>query len=221
MKPLKTVMILLALVCVNTPFFSQEYSVGNHELFIMPTADMLPKGKHCLADYELFLFKYTYAATNSTHIGVLLPFPVTADMFEYVTLHIKQRYINHKNFKSAAWLTFTIKDGFYTLGNVFTLNIKKTSLNAGFSIANVLKEGGDPEFIIMAGIRQQISRKVSLVAEYTNFSTLIEEDFNGIITFGARLHLGKFALDFGAFRPLEHSEGLFLFPYLKATLILN
>ena len=200
---------------------AQEYQVGDHELFLMPTAETMPKGSSYIANYEVILINYTYALTSSTHIGVFTIVPVTSDLLKTVTLIVKQRYLQKGSFKSAAWFTITPESGLFSVGNVFSFGRQKTNFHLGIGAITDLGESNLWELVYMGGLRHQISRKVSLLAEYTNFSTLIDEDFYGIISIGVRLHLKNLALEFGAVRPLQDTGELLFLPLLKVTIYLK
>jgi hypothetical protein len=220
---------LLLCICffvVHPALAAQDYRVGDHELFIMSTGDMMPKGTSCFTDYELFLLKYTYAPTDNTHFGILMPFPIVTEAFEYATGHVKHRYLNTPTFKSAAFATFTAKEGLFTLGNVITMGKAKTNFNLEASYCGSLTDSTVSTLIYMLGIRHRISAKASLMVEYINAQNLINryeyEDIGGVLNFGLRLQFRKVSLDIGGIRPLRGDTGsLLLLPFLKVSLLLN
>ncbi len=217
----KVSLLFFILLTISTTVVAQAYQVGDHELFLMPTAETMPKGSSYVAIYELILMNYTYALTPGTHIGVFSIFPVTTHFLETVTLSVKQRYLQTESFKSAAWFALMPKSSLFIIGNVFSFGRQKTNFHLGIGAITDLKTSNHWELVFMGGLRHHLSRKVSLLAEYTNFSTLIDEDFYGFISIGVRFHLKNLALDFGGVRPLQESGDLLFLPILKATLYLK
>ncbi len=219
--------ILLSIVfCLFGSVMAQNYRVGDQEMFIMATGDMMPKGSSCFTDYELFIVKYTYAPSDNTHIGVFMPFPVVGEAFQYATGHIKQRYINTPTFKSAAFATFTpAQEGVFTIGNVFTYGNQKTNINFEGSYVGSFKDKEISDFIFMLGVRHRVSPTVSLIAEFISTQQLIAnmeaEDIPGVVNLGVRLQFRKVSVDLGGMRPIwGSSSGLLLLPFLKVTLML-
>ena len=217
----KSLLMVLLVFIMSITIFSQEYKVGDHEVFLMPTAETMPKGSSYFADYELFILNYTYAVTPRTHIGAFTMFPISDDFVKTITLGVKHRYLENESFKSAAWLYFAPIEKILILGNVFSFGKQKTDFHLG--IGAITKIGGYNhwEIVYMGGIKHRISPKVSIMAEYTNFSTLIDADFYGVISIGVRFHMKNVALDVGGFRPLQEIGDLIFLPIVKATIYLK
>ena len=215
--------LIPAHLCFLTLFaFGQEkeYQVGDHELLLMPTAYTMPKGKSYFSDYELFLLNYSRAVTSRTHVGIFTLFPITEDFLKTVTLGLKQNYFRSPKAESAFWLTFTPDIGSFTVGNVISVGKRATSLHLGISAA-FEAEDDEKEFIFMVGFHAATSERVSFIFEYTNFSSFIEEDFNGLFSIGVRFRGDRMAWEIAGIRPLESSEGLLFFPLLKATVFFD
>ena len=102
---MKTVFfIILFLIAFNV--FAEEYHVGDHELFLMPTAYTMPKGTFYFSDYELVFLNFTAAPFNGIHVGVFTLFPITSDFLNTLTFGIKQNYYQSHNFGSAVFGSF-------------------------------------------------------------------------------------------------------------------
>ena len=86
-----------------------------------------------------------------------------------------------------------------------------------------MSESDGWEFVYMLGGRVDISRKICLIAEYTNFSTGAENGFNGFISIGFRFIGESVAWELGGFRPLRGTgdADFVLFPLLKATVLFD
>ncbi|MEJ2635945.1 MAG: hypothetical protein P8184_11710 [Calditrichia bacterium] len=210
----------LLLFLMPLMLISGEYRVGDHELLLMPTGYTMPKGQSYFSDYELFLLNYTYAVTPRTHAGVFTLFPITDDFLETFTVGVKQNYYRAEKAAFAVWATFTPKISGLTLGNVFSLGKPSNSLHLGISAATEVDDEGW-EFIYMVGYRRDVSRKVSLIAEYTNFSSFVEEDFNGMISLGLRFRSEDISWELAGVRPLESTGDLLFVPLLKATILIK
>ena len=89
-------------VLISTQVYG--YEPGDHDLFIMPTAYTMPQGKSYLTDYEVLFLNYTYAPTNSLHIGV---FSFIPPFFGYLTLGAKQRLFRNRFVAGAVWVSHT------------------------------------------------------------------------------------------------------------------
>ena len=201
---------------------AQEYQVSDHELLLMPTAYTMEQGKSYLTNYELFLLNYTYAISPSTHLGVFTLFPITKDFLETFTLGAKQKYLNSDFIKAALWTTYTPKISGLTLGTVFSFGKATHGLHLGISTASEFETSKKHwELVYMLGYRYDFSKKLSLLAEYTNFSSFIKEDFNGLISIGIRFRGESISWELAGIRPLESTGDLLFFPLLKATFLFD
>jgi len=193
-----------------------RFQPGDHELLLMPTAYTMDAGQAYFSDYEIVLLNLGWAATPRTHLGVMFLFPITADFLQTVTLGAKQNYIQLDQFQAALWGSYTIKNGLYTAGNVFSIGKKSTSLHIGIALAGET-EKSSTILLLLAGGRLDLSRKVSGFLEYSNAKEFLDEDFNGIITIGIRFRSESAAWELAGFRPLESTGDLLFLPLLKAT----
>lgn len=199
-----------------------KYRPGDHELLLMPTAYTMEAGQWYFSDYELFFLNFTFAAGENTHIGAFTLFPMTSDFLQTITLGIKQNYLKSENFQAALWGTYTPEASGLSLGNVFSYGKGGSSLHIGLSgVTNVDEDTDGWLFVYMLGGRLDVSRKICLMAEYTNFSTAAEHGFNGLISIGFRFIGESIAWELAGVRPLE-STGDFIFaPLLKATVLFD
>jgi hypothetical protein len=137
-------------------------------------------------------------------------------------LGVKQRYLNASFVKGAIWGSYTPEISGLTVGNVFSFGKGPAGFHAGVSwITEFEGETEDSEFIFLGGYRLDVSNKVSFLFEYTNFSTLIEEDFNGLLSIGIRFRGSDISWDLAGIRPLESSGDLLFIPYLKASIYID
>ncbi len=199
------------------------YQVGDHELLIMPTAYTMEQGQSYFSSYELVFLNYSYAPSNSTHIGAFTLFPIYSDFLETLTFGVKQKYVNENTFKAAGWITYTPKPSVITIGTVFSIGDGPDGLHLGIATANSLeREDADKdkwEWFYMAGYRLDVSQKIALIAEYTNSSSGTEGGFNGLISIGVRFRGENNTWDLAGVRPLESTEDFLLAPLLKATFL--
>jgi hypothetical protein len=212
--------IFASIIFISPLCGAQTYEVGDHELFIMPTAYTMPAGKSYFANYELFFLNYTAGVTSSTHVGAFTLFPIVKDFLETFTVGIKQNYLRIPSFQGAVWGTYTPKIGGFTLGNVFSIGKPSNGIHAGIGAAIETEETSKWEVFYMLGYRYDASKKVSLIAEYSNFHSLIEEDFKGLISIGVRFRVNTISWELAGVRPLESTGDFLFFPLLKATILL-
>ena len=99
---------LLSILIINV-FVKEKFRAGDHELLLMPTAYIMPKGISYFSDYELFFLNYTRAFTSRTHIGIFTLFPITTKFLETITIGFKQNYYRASIFELAFWGTYTPK----------------------------------------------------------------------------------------------------------------
>jgi len=191
-----------------------NYQLGDHELFIMPTAQTMPKGSAYFSDYELFFLNYTLAPTDRTHIGIFTLFPITDDFLRTITFGVKQNYFRTNNFSAAVWGSYSPDGKLATIGNVCSLTNKENSFHFALSKGVQFDNDNVDETIFMAGVKLQ-----KFIAEYTNSNSLIEDvDFNGLLTIGFRFGGDNLKFDIAGIRPLEGDLGPFIaFPFLKVT----
>jgi hypothetical protein len=202
----------------------RRYRPGDHELFIMPTAYTMEDNQWYLSDYELFLLNFTYAASPNTHIGIFTLFPMTSDFLRTITLGVKQNYMRSEDFQAALWGTYTPEASGLSLGNVFSYGKGGSSFHIGLSGMTGLDDESDGWlFVYMVGGRVDLSRKICLMAEYTNASTAAENGFEGIITFGFRFIGESVSWELAGMRPLAGTgdADFFMAPLLKATVLFD
>jgi hypothetical protein len=202
----------------------KKYRPGDHELLLMPTAYTMEDNQWYFSDYELFFLNFTYAASNSTHIGVFTLFPITSSFLETITLGIKQNYLKSEKFQSAVWGTYTPDAGGLSIGNVVSFGQGGSSFHLGLSgWTGVDDESDHWELLYMIGGRIDISRKTCLLLEYTNANSAAKNGFEGIISLGFRFIGESVAWEIGGFRPLQGTgdADIFLIPLLKATVLFD
>ena len=207
--------LLVFVILVATNLTAEVYHVGDHELFLMPTAYTMPKGTFYFSDYELFFLNVTGAPFDGTHLGVFTLFPITSDFLKTLTFGIKQNYYRSYYFSSAVFGSFTPDYPGFTLGNVLSIGTPKTSLHLALSLIDDFSGDTEPQVLFMSGIRYHV-----IILEYTNLKSWAEKDFDGIITFGFRFGGKKISWDIGGFRPINKeitNSTLILLPFLKAT----
>jgi hypothetical protein len=200
------------------PADSVEYSPGDHELFLMPTAYTMNEGDAYFSDYELFFLNFTYAPTSRTHVGVMTLFPITNDFVETVTLGLKQNYVRTRNFEAALWGSYTIKNSLYSIGSVFSVGRRSLSLHMACSLTGEAKESNNM-LLLLVGARADISRKLCGIVEYTNAKELLDQDFNGLISIGLRFRGESTSWELAGIRPLERTGDFLFLPFLKATFL--
>jgi len=213
---MKRLIILLVLLSSGS-LLASDYQVGDHELFLMPTAYTMPKGSAYFTDYELFFLNYTRALTPTTHVGVFSLFPVTTHFLKTLTLGIKQQYFSSPTFKSAVWANYTPKVSGFMLGNVLSIGRHGSHLHLALSGATT-NDVEDWEFVYMLGVDMKTSNRLSVMAEYTNTSSLVEDDFRGLLSLGVRFRSTKMAWELAGIRPIQSSGEFLFFPFLKGTL---
>lgn len=194
-----------------------NYIPGDHELFFMPTAYTMEQGRAYFSDYELFFLNFTYAPTSSTHIGAFILFPITSSFGESFSIGAKQNYYKSQYFQGALWGSFTLEDGFYTFGNVFSIGEKSKSIHIGAALAGET-ETNDNSFILLIGGRLDFSDMVTGIVEYTTAAELLDQDFKGILSFGIRFRTESTAWELAAVRPLASTGDLLFLPFLKGTI---
>lgn len=229
MKRLSTSCIILAVTIVSILTVPPRHAVAQHEfkngdqgLMIMPTASTMPKGRSYFADYELLLLHYAYAPTSRTHLNIFLPFPVSTEVFEALSLGFKQNWLRERNIESSAWFTYIPKAQGMMVGNVVSVGGEKARFHGAVSAVGDF-EIDEWEFVFMAGISVPFTEKTCGTLEYTNFSSFIEEEFSGLVTIGVQFRGETTSWEIGGLRPLDvDSDSSFLFfPVLKATVYFN
>jgi len=201
------------------------YRVGDHELFIMPTAYTMEAGQFYFTNYELLFLNYTYAPTNTTHLGAFTLFPIVAEFLETITFGLKQQLFSVDYVKAALSTSYTPKPALFTVGTVFSIGNNPSGLHLGISAANSLSTEDDRsdkwEVIYMAGYRLDVSRKTAIIAEYITSSSAAEDDFTGLLLIGVRFIGETLSWDLAGMRPTKESGDVIFLPYLKATILLD
>ena len=215
---MKRVIIFVIILLSANGLFGREYKVGDHELCLMPTAYTMPAGSTYFTDYELFFLNFTFAPTNRTHVGLFTLFPITTDFLQTFSIGAKQNYFKKKNFESAAWLSYTPEIEGISIGNVVSIAGKEgVSLHLGIAAISGF-DTNKWEYLYMAGGKLEKSEVTSIMVEYENSGSLIEDDFSGLMLIGFRFQGKRIAWDIAGFRPISEDTGPLLFlPLLKAT----
>lgn len=208
---------LLLIISLPLLLSAVEYRVGDHELLTMPTAYVMPKGDSYFTDYELLLVNYVHSVGYNTHLAAFSLFPITSDFLEMASFGIKNNYYRKGSFASSLVTSYTPKTQLFSGGNVISIGSDPSnSLHFGALLVNS-KDMDNAEMMFLLGYRYDVSKNVSLMAEYLNVSAAVREDFNGMISFGFRVRSGNLAWELAGVRPLEDMGDIFMIPLLKAT----
>jgi hypothetical protein len=218
---MKKILVVIIVLVLSNCLFARDYEVGDHDLFLMPTAYTMPKGTSCFSDYELFFINYSFAPTDRTQIGAFSLFPITTEFLKTFTIGIKQNYFQQKNTESAAWLVFNPETQGISIGNVISVDFKKTSVHLGLSGLNA--EGSDSwEYLFMLGGKAPISKNADFIVEFENTNSAMENNFEGVLSLGLRFKGKRISWDFAGIRPLGVDMGyLLFFPLIKATVFFD
>ena len=227
---MKQVTIFASCILMICQLNAQDYMVGDHELLIMPTAYTMEAGDSYLTNYELFFLNYTYAVTSSTHLGIFTLFPITSEFLKTITFGLKQKYIDGDFINAALWSSYTPKVSGFTGGTVFSFGSSSHGFHAGVGAASTFDDPDDEsdqsstdkwEFLFLAGYSIDLSKKIALLVEYTNAQSGLENDFQGLISFGIRFKGESISWDLAGIRPIQGTgdADLVLFPLVKATFL--
>jgi len=212
--------ILMMGVLLSVTMFSQQFTPGDHELLLMPTAYTMPEKTSYFSDYELLLLNYSYAVTSSTHLSAFTFFPITTRFYESLTLGFKQKVWSTDILQTSAYGTFTPKESLFSIGEVFSFGERRRSFH--FSIAYVkFVEDVKPFWVYMAGIRIDASEKSSIILEYEKLSAVGQEGGTAMLTFGLRIRSTNMSWEIAGMRPLEYTGELLAMPLLKVGYYFN
>jgi len=219
---MKNSILLLSILCLFCPLLfatgSSSYEPGDQSLIFLPTAYTMPKKTYSFTNYELVFAQLAYAPTDNSHVSAFSMIPFFKEAIKSFSLGAKVKYYSNAKVSSALWTSYTPDARLFTLGNVVSFGKPSQSLHIG--AAYVYSENNDnPSGVVFWGLRHDLSRKVSFLFEYANLLEKMEDDFNGLISFGLRVRSGSVAWEFGGMRPLVSDIGddFFFFPVLKAT----
>ncbi len=219
-KTFKIKLVLATLILLPLNFYSQNYSPGDNELLLMPTAYTMPEKNSYFSDYELLLLNYSYAVTSSTHLSAFSFFPVTTRFYESFTMGFKQKVIAYKSVQSSVYGTFTPKGSAFSLGDVVSIADGKNSFHFSLGYTKVA-EDAKPFIVFMAGLRIDPSEKTSLMFEYENVSSTFEEGSAGMISLGLRIRSTNMSWEIAGMRPLKSTGNLLFIPLLKVGYYFN
>jgi hypothetical protein len=207
---------LLYILFLSIPSFiySQQYLPGDNELFIMPTAYTMPVSNSYFSDYELIFLNYSYAVTPTTHISILSLFPITTQFYETFTFGIKQHIITYNSLQSSLYGVFTPKSSSYSIGDVISYGAPKRSFHLSLAYVKY-SEQSDADWVYMLGFRIDPSQNTSIIMEYENANSLVNEDFKGLFTIGVRIRSTHMSWEIAGLRPLGSSGSLLFIPLLK------
>lgn len=215
---MKKVLIFVILTAFGSCLFARDYEVGDHELFLMPTAITIPQGTSYFSDYELLFLNYTFSVTDRTSFSAFSLFPIVSDFMQTITISAKHNYFQSTKVNAAFWFTYVFDNPYFAIGNVISLEIPGASLHLGLA---GMGEGfsDDWGYLLMLGSKTELSQKTDFIVEYENTDSGIENDFNGLLTLGFRFKGKSVSWDIAGIRPLmeEENTDLIFIPYVKAT----
>lgn len=217
---MRYLMIVLLLTGLLGMLYAQEASAqfmaADQSLMVMPTAYTMPKGAHTFTNYEIVIIQYAYGLTPYTHLSAGMLFPIVSEAFDTFTAGIKQNYFRQDIVQSALWVSYNpkVKGGMF--GNVISVGNEKIS-GHGAAVWLYDFEGVSSAYGIMLGGIYSASQRIALISEFLTVSEFMDEDPNGIITFGVRFKGQKMSWDIGGFRTTADMGGVFMLPLLKAT----
>jgi len=214
---MKKIILLMAFLIVCNFLFANDYRTGDHELFLMPTAYTIPEGTSFLADYELIFLNYSISPEAGSQLGVYSLFPISAEFLDSFVLQAKQKLIKYKKLQSAGIIGFAPKSMGYGIGNTVSLDFDNKYLHLGIAAVGEFEED-EIEAIYMAGGTIDVGETTSMILEYVNTSSLIEDEFGGAIAFGFRFRGETINWELGLTRPLGYETEVFwAYPLVKAT----
>lgn len=233
---MKKIFVLLIFVCIAFGFFAQEadslFRAADQSLMTLPTAYTMPKGSSSLTFYEVLLLQYAYALSDRSHISIAMVFPFTDEMFRTITLGTKINYLQYKKTQAAVTLSYIPDARVAALGNVLSIANTKGSIHLMINRGESL-DGGGGGFIFGLGGIMSLSKRVSGILEYYNFSDILDIDYSedddddeltdlneSVLLLGIRFKGEKVSWDLGGIRPLVvDGEDLLAIPFLKGTFI--
>lgn len=219
-KAMNTKIVFAVLLFLPLNLNSQNYSPGDNELLLMPTAYTMPEKDSYFSDYELLLLNYSYAVTSSTHLSAFSFFPVTTQFYESFTMGFKQKVISYKSVQSSIYGTYTPNGNAFSLGDVVSIADGENSFHFSLAYLRVAEEA-KPFIVFMAGLRIDPSEKTSLMFEYENVSSTFEEGSAGMISIGLRIRSTNMSWEIAGMRPFKTTGALLFIPLLKVGYYFN
>ncbi len=217
-KEMKTFAFFISFLLFSAAFYSQEnsYSIGDHELMAQPTAYTMPQGNSYFTVYEGFILNYTYAVSSSTHLGLLVAFPITVDLItDSFTLGAKQNYFKYGIVQSALFGGWTPKANLYMLGNVISIGKPSNGLHLSVSYTRVYEGSTNDDWLFDIGYRHDFTENVGGILEYHSFNEIF---VSATLFVGIRFHYEYTSWEIGGFRPLNiPSRNLIMFPFIKGS----
>lgn len=211
---LKQSMFLLffMLICSSSAIDNNHCS----DLLLMPTAFTMEKSSGKISDYELLIFSGTYAVTDRTELGAVVPFPVTPTVLKGLTLYAKQNYLKLNGINSALVGSYIPMLPFVTIGNVITIGNEEYNGNFLISYWKNLSENPGSLLSYNLGIKLNW-----FIFEYFNYKEFhySQSFFTGLILFGGRIDYKRVIVDIAGFRPLQSTGEIFILPYLKVSFV--
>ena len=225
---MKKIIFSLFFIIVLMQLLAQEekqFEVADNELFVIPTAYTMPSGKVYFADYELAIINFTAAVSNRSQLSFYSLFPITTDFLETLTLSYKLNWMKKSKFSSALWVNYLPKGNAGFAGNIFSFgNRFRTNFHLGAGFGFEFNNGDEnaSDLIYLMGAKFPFSNVTSFMVEYFNFSSIVDDDFDGVLNIGFRFKGSKLAFDISGLRPLVSDSGNFLFfPFLKMVVMIN
>jgi hypothetical protein len=225
-------LLLSIIISTATILWAQDsttytYKPGDHDLFTQPTAFTMKKGMSHLTSYELLIVGFNHALTDRSSIGLVSLFPITVKAFETTTITFKQNYFLRDDMAAAFWGGYNPKSALYLVGHTMSFRTKGAGFHLGIGYADDTQTDESGELIYTLGFQTRGESRYSFVAEYANSGPVLDDDdISGIINLGVRFADESIVFDFGGFRPFGESgigasSDLFLFPFVKVTVLYN
>lgn len=213
MKKLAFIILIISF----SSLLAQDYKVGDHELILMPTAYTMPITNSYFTDAQVLLLNFTYAVTPSTHVGVFSFFPFRKDFYESITVGIKQNYVRAENIQSAVYLTYTVDEKLFILGNVISLGVPSNGLHVSAAYLTSAEVEND---VLIWGLGYRIDpyENTSLILEYSNGKKTDHGKLTGgLLSLAYRIRSEYLSWEIGGMHIFDNNNDWLLYPLLKAT----
>ncbi|MDD2331512.1 MAG: hypothetical protein PHI68_02535 [Candidatus Cloacimonetes bacterium] len=190
---------------------------GDQTTILLPTAYTMPKGKFSLTNYQVFFIQLTYAATNSTHLSIGSIVPFFEEFSRTLSFGFKQRYLSKGQFNSAVFAFVNPDSEILALGNMLSVGAPTACISLGVGFAKDGREDFEsPAFTLSA--RKNLSKKVAFMMEVGTTLEEMEDNADGMLTFGFRFIGDSISWELGGVRPLgKDMDYIYFIPILKAT----
>lgn len=190
---MKLFIIIIAVLTIQ----AQSTQNGDHEIFIMQTANTMNQGQSSLTSLQLLNFNFNYGVMDDFQLGTFFLPNFTGISGNNFYSYAKYKFYHSENLKFAVQGTYKTDSESFMNSAIASYDFKQSSVN--FSMTYDYKNA---EFIFSSGSELDLFNGFSILLEYSS-SSIFDSNGNATIEYGLRYTGESILLEAGLYTRLN------------------